>query len=278
MRPLVGLTTSEIRHPGPGEQLPHADAAQEEVVLGKGYFAALAAAGAAPVVMPPLEPELAPAYVAGLAGLCLSGGPDVDPAQYGAEPHPKLGPTQPDIDRFELAVVREAERLGMPVLAICRGAQVLNVAHGGDLYQDLPSEVGTEVHHRRDRPEDPAVWHEVVVEPDSLLARVLGRERVEVNAYHHQAVRRLGDGLRAVAHAPDGVIEAIELPAAEFELGVQWHPEGIADRPEQAALFAAFVDAAGRYAASTASTAASAAGSQRAGSDGGSLTSSTGMA
>ena len=101
---------------------------------------------------------------------------------------------------------------------------------------------------------------------------------MDVNAFHHQAVRRLGEGLRAVAHAPDGVVEAVELPGADFELGVQWHPEAIVDRPEQASLFAAFVEAARRYAASTASTAASAAESQRSGSAGGASTSSTGIA
>jgi putative glutamine amidotransferase len=279
MRPLIGLTTSEIRRPAPAELLPHADAGREEVVLGKGYFTALAGAGAAPVVLPPLDPDLVPAMLAGLAGVCLSGGPDVDPSTYGAEPHPKLGETAIEIDRFEIAVVREAERLGMPILAICRGSQVLNVARGGDLYQDLADEVGTAVHHQRGGPEDPAVWHEVTVERDSLLARSLGGlERLEVNAFHHQAVRRLGDGLRAVAHAPDGVIEATELPGAEFEIGVQWHPEAIADRPEQAGLFGAFVEAARRYAASTRSTASDAAASQPAGSDGGAATSSTGIA
>ena len=279
MRPLIGLTTSEIRLPGPGEPLPHADAGNEEVVLGKGYFSALASAGAAPVVMPPLDPQLAPSFVARLAGVCVSGGPDVDPSMYGAEPHPRLGKTFPDADRLEVAVVREAERLGMPVLAICRGAQVLNVARGGDLIQDLPDQVGKEIRHLRADSDDPAVWHQVTVAPESLLARSLGRSGTfDVNSFHHQAPQRLGEGLRAVAHAPDGVIEAIELPGADFELGVQWHPEAIADRPEQAALFRAFVEAAGRYAASAASTAASAAESQRAGSDGGSATSSTGIA
>jgi len=276
-RPLIGLTTSEIRHPEPAEQIPHADAGREEVVLGSGYFRALAGGGGAPVVMPPLDPDLASSFLAGLAGVCLSGGPDVDPDSYGAERHPKLGETQPHVDRFELAVVREAERLGMPLLAICRGAQVLNVAHGGDLFQHLPDEVGDTVRHVRDNPEDPVVWHEVEVEADGLLASVLGTTRLDVNSFHHQAPKRVGDGLRVVARASDGVVEAIEVPSADFELGVQWHPEAIADRPEQAALFAAFVDAARRYAASTSSTARTAAGSHRGMSAGDSATSATGI-
>ena len=269
MRPLIGLTTSEIRRPDPGELIPHADAGREEIVLGAGYIRALAAAGAAPVVIPPRDPDTAQSYLAGLAGVCLSGGPDVDPDSYGAERHPKLGPTVPPIDRFELAVVREAERRGMPLLAICRGAQVLNVAHGGDLVQDVADQVPSAVRHRRPDPGDPVAWHPVDIEPDSLLARAVGGERIDVNSFHHQAPGRVGEGLRVVAVAPVGVVEGLEAQGAAFELGVQWHPEGIADRPEQAALFAAFVDAAGRYAASTESTARSASSSQGSGSAGG---------
>ncbi|MEA2387462.1 MAG: putative glutamine amidotransferase [Thermoleophilaceae bacterium] len=278
MRPVIALTTSELRHPPPEEHIPHAEAGREEMVLGYGYLRALAAAGAAPVVMPPLDPEMVPSLLGGAAGVCLSGGPDIDPASYGAERRPETGPGDPAVDAFEIAVVREAERRGMPLLAICRGAQLLNVARGGDLYQDIPAEVGVTVDHRRDEPGDPVIWHEVVVEPGSLLARSLGVERLEANSFHHQAPHRLGDGLVAAAHAGDGVVEGIEVPGAEFELGVQWHPEAIADRPEQAALFRAFVEAARRYVASTASTAATAAGSQAAGSDGDPSTRTTGIA
>ena len=115
------------------------------------------------------------------------------------------------------------------------------------------------------------------IEPDSLLARAVGGERIDVNSFHHQAPGRVGEGLRVVAVAPDGVVEGLEAPGAAFELGVQWHPEGIADRPEQAALFAAFVDAAGRYAASTESTARSASSSQGSGSAGGADIRATGI-
>jgi putative glutamine amidotransferase len=277
LRPLIALTTSEIRHPDPAELIPHADAGREEVVLGTGYFSALAAAGGAPVVMPPIDPGLAPSLLAGVAGVCLSGGPDVDPEAYGADRHPKLGPTHPEIDRFELAVVREAARLGLPVLAICRGAQVLNVAHGGDLIQDIADDVPGAVRHQRAKGTDPVVWHEVRVEPESRLARALGVDRLEVNSFHHQAPRRIGAGLRAVAHAPDGIVEAIEGDGGRFEIGIQWHPEAIADRPEQAALFAAFVEAARSYAARTDSTARSAPSSHGPGSAGDSSISATGM-
>ncbi|MEA2374207.1 MAG: putative glutamine amidotransferase [Thermoleophilaceae bacterium] len=277
-RPLIGLTTSEIRQPERREQIPHADAGREEMVLGLSYLRALSGAGGAPVVLPPPDLALVPSLLAGLAGVCLSGGPDIDPQLYGGPRHPQLGPTHPDLDRFELAVVREAARLGMPLLAICRGAQMLNVAHGGDLRQHLPEDLGDEVCHQRAGVQDPACVHEIRVEPDSVLGRALGAERLEVNSFHHQAPGRIGDGLCAVAWAPDGVLEGIEAPDREFWVGVQWHAEAIADRPEQRALLAAFVAAAGAYADRTDSTARSASSSQRSGSAGGAVSSATGMA
>ena len=156
----------------------------------------------------------------------------------------------------------EAERRGMPILAICRGAQVLNVAHGGDLLQHLPDDVGEEVRHVRADPVGRVPEHEVEIEPDSLLARVTGRERMTVNSSHHQAPNRIGAGLRVVARAADGVVEGLERPDRDFVLGVQWHAEAIANRVEQAALFSTFVDASRRYAASTSSTARTAPASQ----------------
>ena len=276
-RPLIGLTTSEIRLPEPSEQIPHAGVRREEMVLGMTYLRALSGAGAAPVVMPPHEVDLVPSLIAGVAGLCLSGGPDIDPSMYGAPRHPRLGPTHPDLDRFELAAVHEARRLDMPILAICRGAQTLNVAHGGDLYQHLPDEVGKDVPHVRAHSGDPAVMHQVTIEADSVLGRALGAERLEVNSFHHQASRRVGDGLRVVAWAPDGVVEGLEAPEREFEVAVQWHAEAILDRPGQRRLFEAFVQAARRYADRTESTARSAAASQRPGSAGGASIGSTGI-
>lgn len=262
-RPLIALTTSEVRTPDIEEQIPHADAGRRELVLGLSYLRALTAAGGAPLVMPPVDVATVPALLAGVSGLCLPGGGDIDPSLYGAEPHAHLGPTEPALDRFELAAVAEARRLGLPILAICRGSQMLNVAHGGTLLQHLPDDVGEAVRHQRERKTNAPLRHEVRIEPDSLLARVVGAERIEVNSFHHQAPDRIGAGLRAVAWAGDGVVEGLEDPSREFELGVQWHAEAILGQPEQAALFEAFVDAARRYAASTASTAATAPASQR---------------
>ena len=242
------MTTSEVRNPVRDEQLPHAVAGREEMVLNFHYMRAVTAAGGLPVVSSPQPLEAVPDLIAQLDGLLIPGGPDIDPATYGDVPHETLGPLFPEIDRFEVAMVLEAERVGMPVLAICRGMQIVNVAHGGTLFQDLPSEVGTEVTHRRGSLSDPPAMHAVRLEPDSRLARVLGATEVLTNAFHHQAPREIGAGLRAVAWTEDGVIEGLE---SEAVLGVQWHAEAMQDRPEQQALFAEFVEAAATASAAT---------------------------
>lgn len=242
-RPLIGLTTSEVRNPVRDELLPHAEAGREEMVLNFHYMRAVTRAGGLPVVMSPQPLDAVPDLIARLDGLLIPGGPDIDPATYGDVPREKLGPLFPEIDHFEIACVLEAERIGLPVLGICRGAQILNVAHGGTLYQDLPAEVGTKVVHRRASLEDEVAMHPVRVEPGSRVARVLGGTEAVVNAYHHQAPRAIGDGLTPVAWADDGVVEALEGGTA---LGVQWHCEAMQDSPEQRALFEDLVEAARR--------------------------------
>lgn len=180
-----------------------------------------------------------------LDGVLFSGGSDLDPALYGAAPSPHLRRTSPERDRFEVELAAEAIRREVPVLGICRGAQVLNVVLGGDLIQDIPTEIGTTISHddlQRVRPE---LAHQVTVEPGSRLRDLLGCCRVDVNSFHHQAPRRLGDTLRATAWADDGVVEAVEQPNHPFLIGLQWHPEsfwGAGDR--FGPLFAAFVASA----------------------------------
>ena len=226
------------------EQLPHAEAGREEMVLNLHYMRAVTRAGGLPVVMSPQPDEAVADLVARLDGLLLPGGPDIHPSRYGHEPHPKLGPTWPEVDHFEVAVLREAEARGLPVLAICRGMQLVNVAHGGTLHQHLPDHPGDDIAHRREADGNPEAMHTVHVERGSRLAEILGREGVYVNSYHHQAPDELGDGLRAVAHALDGVIEGIEGDG--FLVGVQWHAEAMQEAEEQQALFTALVEAAGR--------------------------------
>lgn len=177
-----------------------------------------------------------------LDGLLLSGGGDIDPRLYGQARHEKLGPVDRDRDCFELCLARRAVEQGVPVLGICRGAQVLGVALGGELVQDIPSLVGGSVVHSAGKD---GARHWVRVESDSQLGEIMGARRVCVNSFHHQANGRLGPGVRATAWSEDRVIEAIEADGAAFALGVQWHPERMCLRaPRQARLFAAFVTAA----------------------------------
>jgi putative glutamine amidotransferase len=217
------------------------------MALGLPYLRGLEAAGGLPVVMPPLHDEAIEPLLDRFDGICLSGGPDLDPQGYGAEPHPQLGPIEPDLDRFELAVARRADARGMPILAICRGTQALNVVRGGALHQHLP-EISTEISHRQLIPGD-QTSHAVAVEPGSRLAAALRSEevevgdRIDVNSFHHQAIDRLGEGLRISARAPDGTIEAVEDPSRPFLIGVQWHAETLVHRPYEAALFRHFVEA-----------------------------------
>lgn len=236
VKPLIGITTSELR-PGQLSTLRrHGEPPHPEMALGMTYVRAVEAAGGIPVVAPPVSDRDARRLLGRLDGLVLSGGPDLAPAAYGARPHVELGPTEPRLDRFEYAMAREAVRLQLPTLGICRGAQTLNVVRGGTLHQHLPDVVGDTITHRQitdgRRP-----THPVAVAPGSTLAAVLGKTELNVNSFHHQAVDRLGDGLSACAWAPDGTIEAIEDPRQPFLLAVQWHAETLRDIREHQALF-----------------------------------------
>lgn len=247
VRPLIGVTTSEVRVPDHVEPLPQSDPRRSEMALGMKYLVAVEQAGGIPVVMPPLEPGSIDSLLDRLDGLLLSGGPDMDPGTYGGRYHPELGPIEPALDRFELALAREADARGMPILAICRGQQLLNVARGGTLYQHVPDEPGGDVAHRLPG-KGMHGEHDVEVEPASLLGRALGGvSSAHVNSYHHQAVHDLGRGVKPVAWSPDGLVEGIELADRDFAVGVQWHAEAIVEQSEQLSLFREFVGAAGRY-------------------------------
>jgi putative glutamine amidotransferase len=232
MRPLIGVTTSELRPSAMSTTRRHGEPPHPEMALGMTYLRALDAAGAMPVVLPPVGD--AQAVLARIDGVCLSGGPDFDPAAYGVgERHPQLGETEPSLDAFELALARAALAGGVPILGVCRGAQALNVAAGGTLHQHIEG-------HRQTEP-GTVTTHVVDVATRTRLAGIVGAGALGVNSFHHQAVKVLGTGLRAVAYAPDGTVEAIE--GAGFTLGVQWHAETlVAHLP----LFEALVAAAGR--------------------------------
>jgi gamma-glutamyl-gamma-aminobutyrate hydrolase PuuD len=209
------------------------------VLIPASYVTSIEHAGGRALVLPPAEPD-AEANLDLLDALVVSGGPDLDPALYGAEPHPATDAPGRERDRAELALLRGALERDMPVLAVCRGSQVLNVARGGDLVQHLPDVVG---HERHKHTPGQFADHAVALDAESRLGRVLGGAHAPVKSHHHQGYGRVGEALRPVAWADDGTVEALEDPDKRFALGVLWHPE----EGEDKALFEALVEEARRY-------------------------------
>jgi putative glutamine amidotransferase len=219
--PLIAVTTSEMRDASLDVPMQEGDPPRTEMALGMRYLEAVAGAGAIAVVVPPMP-----------------------------------GPAIPAL----LAIVRAADERDLPILAICRGSQVLNVARGGTLHQHLPDVVGETIHHRQtQRSSEPT--HGVTIAPDSRLAAILGRRETRVNSFHHQAVDVLGDRLRVTARAEDGTVEGVEAVDRRFVVGVQWHAECLVDLDEQAALFSALVAACAERAALATGTSLAVAGS-----------------
>jgi putative glutamine amidotransferase len=232
--PLIGLTTSGM-----------VDASPERVYTNAAYIKAIQQAGGVPVLLPPpLAGAARAALWSRLDGLILSGGGDVDPARFGQPRHPAVYDVSAARDDLELDLTGRALREGVPLLAICRGIQVLNVALGGTLHQDLASDPGSPIAHgQRESRDQPS--HAVKVLEGSRLAGVLGRLELDVNSMHHQAIKDLGRGLRAVAAAPDGIVEGAEVLHHPFALAVQWHPEELVAQDAAARnLFRAVVAAA----------------------------------
>jgi putative glutamine amidotransferase len=214
-------------------------------VIRPEYARAVEKAGAVPVLLPLSDPARVPALLDEVDGLMLTGGSDIDPALYGETTHPTTKGVR-ERDDFEIALTHEALRRDLPLLAICRGQQVLNVALGGTLVQDIPSQLPTAGAHRL---QDVPRWqsaHEVSVLPGTRLREILGRDVLAVNSFHHQSVKDLGRDLRVAARArTDDVIEGIELPGRRFAVGVQWHPEAMWNQtPDHQELFRAFTEAA----------------------------------
>jgi putative glutamine amidotransferase len=232
MRPVVGITTYITPASWSYWKL-------EAALIPSDYVNAIDRSGARPLLVPPAR-EGVEETLEILDGIVFTGGSDVDPQLYGAEPHPETFGVHRLRDDAELALMQGALARDMPVLGICRGIQVLNVGLGGDLHQHLPELVGHEGH--KNHPPGQFLEHDVEIEPDTKLAGVLGT-RTSVMSHHHQGLRELGEGLVEAARASDGTIEAIEVPDRRFAVGVLWHPEAGADM----ALFEAFVEEAQRY-------------------------------
>lgn len=218
-------------------------------ILRHDYVRSVELAGGVPVVLAPAGAALHPALLSKLDGLVLTGGIDVTPRLYGEEARPTVTDTSAERDEFEVKLVLEALAHDVPILAICRGMQLLNVAVGGTLVQDIRTEVGSTVRHDDFARPRTDLAHAVSVVPGTRLHEILGRDAVEVNSLHHQAVARLASPLVVAAFAPDGLVEAVELPARRFVLGVQWHPEAFWKTPDRfGPLFAALVAATGPHA------------------------------
>jgi putative glutamine amidotransferase len=241
-KPLIGLVCEYWSSPG-----KHIKSRVQGQLMT--YIDALQAAGGIPVLIPETLPdEDVQQLYSLLQGVVLPGGGDLDPQVYGETQHPATDSIDLERDRVELYLTRRAIADEKPFFGICRGVQVLNVALGGTLYQDLPSEFPDALPHYFRAPEFTRDHHghTVQVEEESLLARCLGTPLVEVNSRHHQAARQVAPGLQIVARAPDGVIEALELPTHPFALGVQWHPENLQAEAPMRGLFEQFVEAAKR--------------------------------
>jgi putative glutamine amidotransferase len=219
MKPVIGITSS----------IDHRSAAFGETYsLTRKYAEGVLQAGGAPLIVPHnLDEKSLGAVLDRLDGVLLSGGGDIDPAVFGEELHPATCEIEPDRDRVELTLARLIVERDLPCLAICRGIQVLNVALGGSLVQDIPSQIPNAVPHSFDRKTTPRDYlaHPVKIDPQSQLARVMQVEVAQTNSWHHQALKRVAEGLQVTAYAPDDVIEAVEAPGRRYAIGVQWHPE-----------------------------------------------------
>lgn len=195
-----------------------------------------------PFVLPNIEPTKAWSYMKNLDGLLMTGGGDINPTLFHEDPHPQLGSITPERDLFEMALAKAAFAEEKPVLAICRGMQILNIAAGGDMYQDLPSQFQGELiqHHQRAPREYGS--HQIQMKDSSILASIVGTQTMFVNSFHHQAVRHVSSPLAVVGWTNDGVIEAIEHETHPFQVGVQWHPENMKDEHSKK-LFQGFLQA-----------------------------------
>jgi len=229
MAPVIGITT-------------YGKNVENRFTLPAGYVEAVRAVGAIPLLIPPGEPRLRECLEL-LDGLVFAGGGDIDPAIYGGTPHPTIANVDSERDRLEIDLARDVIASSIPTLGICRGLQLLNVAQGGTLIEHLPDVVGESVVHRT--PERQPVPHPVRIRKDSRLAATLGKTEYSPLSLHHQAIRAVGNALEVVARAPDGTIEAVEMPAHPWLMAVQWHPElTAASEPADRKLFEAFVAAA----------------------------------
>lgn len=232
-RPLIGITVDVGGLERDGK-----------FTLNSSYADAITSAGGIPLMLPPVEDlETTRRYVELCDGFVFSGGRDISPARYGdAEEHPTLKLLNPRRENFDISLIKAVFEAGKPILGVCLGSQELNVAMGGGLMQDIPSQTSTTINHK---PGNSALHHEIEITTGSLLHDVVSTTSLQVNSIHHQASDRLGSGVVVMARAPDGIVEAFQVTTAKaFCVGVQWHPEALTEHPEHLAVYEALVKAA----------------------------------
>lgn len=234
MKPLVGITSDYT-------------ADKANYFLAEDYVSAVALCGGIPLILPAIEEDESKTLIARLDALVISGGDfDLDPRLYGESPQPQLGNLNPLRTDYELQLLKAALIRDLPVLGICGGLQLLNVAFEGSLYQHLPAQYDSQIAHEQ-KGKQKAAAHAISIEPESILHDILNTTDIMVNSTHHQAIKKLGPGLKTVAYAPDGIIEAAESTTHRFILGVQWHPESlIARQPVWKGMFYRLIQEAGQ--------------------------------
>lgn len=252
--PVIGITVdSNSGQDGAKAQAGVGGAGTAVFWLNKSYVDAVEAAGGIPVLIPVITtPQKIRRYISMIDGLILSGGDfDIDPELYGEKPVPQIGVIKPDRTLMEMRLLRGALRAGMPTLGVCGGHQAINVAFGGSLWQDIPSQIPSAIRHSQSPAPSTKPSHEVSVAPGSLLAEIVGgKQALKVNSTHHQCVKKVGKGLFASSTSPDGLAESVELEkrGSRFVLGVQWHPERLfcSDEPS-ARIFRSLVRSAAKF-------------------------------
>jgi putative glutamine amidotransferase len=230
-RPVIGITTDS-------------NDTDDRYALTMTYVQAVEKAGGLPLLLPyAVDHALIPQYVDMLDGILFTGGNDMNPSRFGEEWHPKVARMDERREKFEFALIAEVEKRRMPALGVCFGSQLMNVYRGGSLTQFLPEQKPDAMEHRK-LPDREPTRHPVKLDTDSQIGRAIGKREVSVNSYHKQAVNKIGHGLKIIATAPDGVIEAFEDPTLPLFAAVQWHPERLIDEPEHLAPFKLLVEKA----------------------------------
>lgn len=232
-KPLIGLTTTRMTN------LPNSST----FFINEPYAKAVSTAGGLPVLIPlNISNDDLDALLFRLDGILFTGGHDINPREYGSQLHPKVENIDPTRDEIEIHLVKTTVESGKPFLGICRGFQVINVAMGGSLYEHLPDQLPGNVTHDNHHLARDFLAHSVSVEPDNHLSRIISNNQILVNSLHHQGVHKLAHKLLPTAYAPDGLIEAFELPKYSFGLAVQWHPEELQEHEAMRRLFQAFIN------------------------------------